>query len=210
MLNVGSAAVKSGIGPGPHILDDLVDSFINGRVESRAFVVAGVVRALQQEGGVPDDSLDRCLDEKVPVLWIFVRKYGDAQCGGVDLVLDGFGSFSDSFDWDVTYLEQAACEEDGLIGAGVDCGEADSLGLLVWWKFSCSDQRKGFGGDALRVLDELHGVFNRGECESSFVAAYVGERDLSDRVVLVIGEDALGDDQLVGVNLERRRSASVT
>ena len=82
--------------------------------------------------------------------------------------------------------------------------------LLVWWEFGCSDQRKGFGGDALRILDEVHGVLNSGERESSFVAAYVGERDLGDRVVLVIGKDALADDKLVRVNLERERSASVT
>ena len=131
MLNAGSSAVKGGIGPRPHILDDLVDNFINGRVESRAFVVAGVVGALQQERGVPDDGFDRCLDEEVPVLWVFIRKDGDAQCGGVDLVLEGFGSLCDSFDWDVTNLEQAACKEDGLIGASADCGEANGLGLFV-------------------------------------------------------------------------------
>ena len=77
------------------------------------------------------------------------------------------------------------------------------------WEFSCGDQREGFRGDALRVLDEAHGVLNRGEHESSFVAAYVGERDLGNRVVLIIGKDALQDDEMVGVNLERESSASV-
>ena len=73
-------------------------------------------------------------------------------------------------------------------------------------KFGCGDQCEGFRGDALRVLDEVHGVLKRSERESSFVASYV---DLGNRVVLIVGKDAPRKDELVGVTLKRESSASV-
>ena len=65
-----------------------------------------------------------------------------------------------------------------------------------------SDDGKGIRGNALGVVDEVHGLGDCGDGKASLVGADFSKRNLADFVVLVICEDAVGDDELVGVDVE--------
>ena len=59
-----------------------------------------------------------------------------------------------------------------------------------------SDDGKGIRGNALGVVNEVHSLGDCGDGKASLVGADFSKRNLADFVVLVICEDAVGDDEL--------------
>ena len=87
VLDGSPFSICRGICPSPYVLYDLVDGFLDGRVEFATSAATGGFWALLEQWRVLDDGLDRGFDESLPVVRALVGKDADPNRSCGDLIL---------------------------------------------------------------------------------------------------------------------------